>query len=117
MSYQLSQSVKDTLIIANICSYFKEDNGIGMSEEFQKHAFDIFARERNTTESHVEGTGLGLAITKRLIDMLGGTIEIQSKVGTGTRITVRLPHRIGKAPSENTANTDYPTEFKCRNSQ
>lgn len=69
-----------------------------MSEEFQKHAFDIFARERNTTESHVEGTGLGLAITKRLIDMLGGTIEIQSKVGTGTRITVRLPHRIGKSP-------------------
>ena len=112
MSYQVSQSVKDTLIIANICSHFKEDNGIGMSEEFQKHAFDIFARERNTTESHVEGTGLGLAITKRLIDMLGGTIEIQSKVGTGTRITVRLPHRIGKAPSENTANTDYPTEFR-----
>ena len=86
MSYQLSQSVKDTLIIANICSYFKEDNGIGMSEEFQKHAFDIFARERNTTESHVEGTdifarerntteshvegtSLGLAITKRLIDI------------------------------------------------
>lgn len=105
---ELPSDNKESCIIETVV----EDNGIGMSEEFQKHAFDIFARERNTTESHVEGTGLGLAITKRLIDMLGGTIEIQSKVGTGTRITVRLPHRIGKAPSENTANTDYPTEFR-----
>ena len=67
-----------------------EDNGIGMSEEFLKHIFEQFSREKTTTASGVEGTGLGMAITKKLIDLLGGTIDIQSKLGEGTKTTIHL---------------------------
>ncbi len=74
---ELPSDNKESCIIETVV----EDNGIGMSEEFQKHAFDIFARERNTTESHVEGTGLGLAITKRLIDMLGEQLKYRARLG------------------------------------
>ena len=70
------------------------DNGIGMSEEFQKHIFESFARERSSTVSGVEGTGLGMGIVKKLVDMMDGEIEIHSKVGEGSTFTIRIPCRI-----------------------
>ena len=66
------------------------DTGIGMSEEYLPHIFEEFTRERTSTESRVAGTGLGLPIVKALVDVMGGTIEVKSKVGEGTRTTVVL---------------------------
>lgn len=71
-----------------------QDNGIGMSEEFQKHVFDLFVREHSTTTSGIPGTGLGMGITKKLVDLMNGTITVQSKVGEGTTVTVKIPVRI-----------------------
>ena len=70
------------------------DTGIGMSEAFAKQAFDMFSQENATSRTRYEGTGLGLAIAKKLADKLGGTIEIQSKQGCGTTVTVKLPFKI-----------------------
>lgn len=70
------------------------DNGIGMSEEFQKHIYELFVRERSSTDSGVEGTGLGMGIVKKLVDMMQGTIDLQSKLGEGTTFIVRIPCRI-----------------------
>ncbi len=67
------------------------DTGIGMTEEFQRHAFEAFERERTSTESKMQGTGLGLAIVKRLVDLMGGHVEIHSQVGEGTEIRIALP--------------------------
>jgi len=80
-----------------------EDNGIGMSKEFVGHIFDEFSRERTSTESRVEGTGLGMAIVKKLLDLMGGSIEVDSEIGRGTKISVFLSLKI--APSENVAET------------
>ena len=60
-----------------------EDTGIGMSEEFLSHMFEYFSRERTTTESGVSGTGLGTAIVKKLVDLMHGTIDVESKLGEG----------------------------------
>ena len=70
------------------------DDGIGISEEFLPHIFESFSRERNSTESRVMGTGLGMGIVKRLIDMMGGDIFIESKPGEGTKVTVTLDFRL-----------------------
>ena len=70
------------------------DTGIGMSEEFLPSLFDAFARERNTTVGKVAGTGLGMPIIKKYIDMMGGTIEAESKLGEGSKFTVILEYRI-----------------------
>ncbi len=67
-----------------------KDNGIGMSEEFAKHVFDAFEREKNSTVSRTEGTGLGMAITKGIIDMMGGKISVRSKQSVGTEFTIEL---------------------------
>ncbi len=64
------------------------DNGIGMSEEFAKHIFEPFERERNSTASGIQGTGLGMAITKNIVDMMNGTIELESRIGEGTTVTL-----------------------------
>ena len=72
-------------------AYFQvriEDNGVGMSEEFQKHLFNAFEREHNTTKSGIQGTGLGLAITKKLVTLLGGTLTYNSMLGFGTEFTL-----------------------------
>ena len=69
------------------------DNGIGMSEEFQKRIFEIFERERNTTSSHIEGSGIGMCITKKLVELMDGTIEVKSKQGKGSTFTVTIPCR------------------------
>ena len=67
------------------------DNGIGMSEEFQKHVFETFERERNSTFNHIEGIGMG--ITKKLVELMDGTIEVKSKQGEGSAFTVTIPCR------------------------
>ena len=71
-----------------------EDTGIGMSEEFLSHMFEYFSRERTTTESGVSGTGLGTAIVKKLVDLMHGTIDVESKLGEGTKITLTMSHQI-----------------------
>ena len=71
-----------------------KDNGIGMSQEFVKKIFSPFERERTSTVSRTQGTGLGMAITKNIVDMMGGTIEVQTEQGKGTEFIVRLPFRI-----------------------
>ena len=70
-----------------------KDNGIGMSQEFAQKIFEPFERERTSTVSRIQGTGLGMAITKNLVDMLGGTIEVQTAQGKGTEFTVCVPMR------------------------
>ena len=67
-----------------------QDNGIGMSEEFQKHIFEPFERECTSTVSKVQGTGLGMAITKSIVDLMGGSISVESATGKGTRFEVVL---------------------------
>ena len=69
------------------------DNGIGMSEEFQKHVFEAFERERNSTLNHIEGSGIGMGITKKIVELMGGTIEVKSKQGEGSAFTVTIPCR------------------------
>ena len=69
------------------------DNGIGMSEEFQKHMFEDFERERNSTASHIEGSGIGMGITKKLVELMDGAIEVKSKQGIGSTFTVTIPCR------------------------
>ena len=80
----------------NYASYqfIVEDNGFGISNDFLSHIFEPFEREKNTTLGGVSGTGLGLPITKHLVEKMGGTITVESKVGEGSRFTVTLPLRI-----------------------
>ena len=68
------------------------DNGMGMSKEFLPTIFDAFSRERNTTVGKISGTGLGMAIVKKLVEMMGGTIEVESELGKGSRFIVTLEH-------------------------
>ena len=70
-----------------------KDNGIGMSPEFAKKIFEPFERERTSTVSRIQGTGLGMAITKNIVDMMGGTVEVQTAQGKGTEFTVCVPMR------------------------
>ena len=79
-----------------------KDNGIGMSEEFQKHIFEQFARERTSTVSKIQGTGLGMAITKSLVDMMGGGITVKSEQGKGSEFTISLRFPIGEAKTGQT---------------
>ncbi len=67
-----------------------EDNGIGISKEFLPHVFDSFSREKSVTENRIKGTGLGMGITKKLVDLMGGDIQIESTLGEGTKITVTI---------------------------
>ncbi len=77
-----------------------EDNGIGMSESFQSRMFEPFERQQNTTMSGVPGTGLGLTITKRIVEMMGGNIEVDSVEGGGSKFTVTLEFRIRQESQE-----------------
>ena len=76
------------------------DNGIGMSPEYAKTIFDMFSRERNTTESKQVGTGLGMSIVKRLVDMMSGTIEVKTELGKGTTFAVTMSHPIVENPEK-----------------
>lgn len=71
-----------------------KDNGIGMSKEFQKHLFEAFTREESTTVSGIRGTGLGMAISKNIVDMMGGTISVESEEGKGTEYTVSISFKV-----------------------
>lgn len=73
------------------------DTGIGMSREFIPHIFEPFEREKNTTTSGIQGTGLGMAITRSIIDMMNGSIEVESEEGAGTEVTVSVTFRINPA--------------------
>ena len=77
-----------------------KDNGIGMSQEFQQHVFDSFAREQTVTRSGIQGTGLGMAITKNIVDMMGGTITLKSEQGKGSEFTVTLDCKIRKTQTK-----------------
>ena len=77
-----------------------KDNGIGMSQEFQQHVFDSFAREQTVTRSGIQGTGLGMAITKNIVDMMGGTITLKSEQGKGSEFTVTLDCKISKTQTK-----------------
>ncbi|MBQ1896237.1 MAG: hypothetical protein II162_05450, partial [Clostridia bacterium] len=87
-----------------------EDNGIGMNPEFLKHIYESFEREHSTTESGVQGAGLGMSITKRLVDLLGGTIEIESELGVGTKTTLRFKAHIPEKTEED-GETDGPVDY------
>ena len=79
-----------------LVTFVCRDQGIGMSEEFAAHAFDMFTQEKVTSRSTYQGTGLGLAIVKQLVDRMGGSVTLQSRPGAGTTVTVKLPFKIGK---------------------
>ena len=77
-----------------------QDDGIGISKKFLPYVFDPFAREYNSTESKVMGTGLGLPIVKRIVELMGGNIQVESERNKGTKITITLTHRIAQAKNE-----------------
>ncbi len=85
-----------------------QDNGIGMSKEFAEKMFRAFERERSSTVSGVEGTGLGLSITKKIIDLMGGTIEVLTAPGNGTTMIIRLKLRLAR--EEDLPEQPKPTE-------
>jgi signal transduction histidine kinase/ActR/RegA family two-component response regulator len=76
------------------------DTGIGMTKEFQEHIFETFAREHNSTDSKVMGTGLGMAIVKKLVDIMGGTITVESEPGKGSTFTISMDLRLVENPEE-----------------
>ena len=85
------------------------DNGIGMSEEFQQHMYEQFAREESSTVSGIQGTGLGLALAKALVEIMNGSISCESKLGVGSTFTVILPFKIrsGVSSSHNETEVKY----------
>ncbi|MCI5902874.1 MAG: transporter substrate-binding domain-containing protein [Blautia sp.] len=80
-----------------VVRYRVTDTGVGMSEEFVKHVFDEFVQENNDARTQYKGTGLGMAITKRYVEMMGGTIAVESKKGVGSAFTVELPMELTDA--------------------
>ncbi len=86
--------------------FFVKDSGIGMSEEFQKRAFEQFERARTSTESGITGSGLGLAIIKMLVELMGGAVEIQSELGKGTEISATLTFLKVEQGGEQQSSTD-----------
>ena len=119
LSYLIDNSVKYTNVNGRITitateqenwkdgdvtyAFSVEDNGIGISEEFMDRLFQPFEREKNTTMSGIHGTGLGLAITKDLLEMMGGTIDVVSKPGEGSKFTITLSLKAQKTQPDNDA--------------
>ncbi|WP_147609067.1 ATP-binding protein [Gemmiger formicilis] len=89
------------------------DNGIGMSQEFQKHIFEPFERERTSTVSKVEGSGIGMGIVKKLVGLMGGTVEVESKIGVGSTFTVTIPCRIASGDEIQAKREINPSDQKC----
>ena len=87
------------------------DNGIGMSQEFQKHIFEPFERERTSTVSKVEGSGIGMGIVKKLVGLMGGTVEVESKIGVGSTFAVTIPCRMA-SQEERQAKRDTTSSDK-----
>ena len=89
------------------------DNGIGMSQEFQKHIFEPFERERTSTVSKVEGSGIGMGIVKKLVGLMNGTVEVESKIGVGSKFTVTIPSRIASEEEAQAKREINPSDKKC----
>ena len=89
------------------------DNGIGMSQEFQKHIFEPFERERTSTVSKVEGSGIGMGIVKKLVELMSGTVEVESKIGVGSTFTVTIPCRIVSGDETQAKRETNPSDQKC----
>lgn len=88
------------------------DNGIGMSQEFQKHIFEPFERERTSTVSKVEGSGIGMGIVKKLVGLMSGTVEVESKIGVGSTFTVTIPSRIASQEETQAKRETTPSDEK-----
>ena len=99
ISFRVIEKPSDTAGVANF-EFRIKDNGIGMGEEFQKHIFEAFSREKTSTVSGIQGTGLGMAITKNIVDMMGGTIKVNSTEGKGSEFIVNIPCKISDVPSK-----------------
>lgn len=89
------------------------DNGIGMSQEFQKHIFEPFERERTSTVSKVEGSGIGMGIVKKLVGLMGGTVAVESRIGVGSTFTVTIPCRIASEDETQAKRETNPSDQKC----
>ena len=89
------------------------DNGIGMSQEFQKHIFEPFERERTSTVSKVEGSGIGMGIVKKLVGLMGGTVKVESRIGVGSTFTVTIPCRIASGDETQAKRETNPSDQKC----
>ena len=89
------------------------DNGIGISQEFQKHIFEPFERERTSTVSRVEGSGIGMGIVKKLVGLMGGTVAVESKIGVGSTFTVTIPCRIASEDETQAKRETNPSDQKC----
>lgn len=91
--------------------FFVEDTGMGMSSEYLTHIFEPFEREKNTTISRIQGTGLGMAITKNIVDMMNGSIVVESEQGVGTKVTVSFTFRLNEQAdkSQQTSKQKYIT--------
>ena len=89
------------------------DNGIGMSQEFQKHIFEPFERERTSTVSKVEGSGIGMGIVKKLVGLMGGTVAVESRIGVGSKFTVTIPCRIASEDETQAKREINPSDQKC----
>ena len=89
-----------------------KDNGIGMSDQFLKHIYEPFERERNSTISRVEGSGIGMGIVKKLVELMDGSVDVQSKIGDGSTFTVTIPCKIA-SKEESVAKRDKGTHDKA----
>ena len=89
------------------------DNGIGMSQEIQKHIFEPFERERTSTVSKVEGSGIGMGIVKKLVGLMSGTVEVESRIGVGSTFTVTIPCRIASEDETQAKRETNPSDQKC----
>ena len=92
-----------------------KDNGSGMSPEFREHVFDSFSREHTVTENGIGGTGLGMAIAKNIVDMMGGTLQVESEVGKGTEFTVALECEIAGEAVKLEPVSEQEEPIKCEN--
>lgn len=108
LSCQEVQKQDDTITYQFIC----EDTGLGMSQEFQQHAFEPFTQESNTARTHYMGTGLGLAIVKELVQKMGGTIALASEEGVGSRFTLEIPFPISHTIIEKVQKVQTPISLK-----
>lgn len=87
--------------------FITKDTGIGMDEEFLKHAFEPYMQKDNTTLNSIKGVGLGLSIVKQTVDLMGGTIQVKSKLGEGTSYTIMLPFKIDPNPNVKKKSYDH----------
>ena len=87
------------------------DNGIGMSDEYLPHLFEEFSREHTETESKIQGTGLGMPIVKKMVELMGGTITVESELGKGTTFVITLSHRIAEEPEGYIAESKNATSY------